>query len=45
VVGLALRWSARAALLQGGVMGLFGLWVAVSTIQYALTGTVPHAAM
>jgi len=24
-------------------MGLFGLWVAASTIHHALTGTVPHA--
>jgi Co/Zn/Cd efflux system component len=24
-------------------MGLFGLWVAASTIQHALTGTVPNA--
>jgi Co/Zn/Cd efflux system component len=43
VVGLALRWRARAALLKGGVMGLFGLWVAVSTIHHAITATVPHA--
>jgi hypothetical protein len=43
VVGLALQWRARAALLKGGVMGLFGLWVAASTIHHALTGTVPHA--
>ena len=45
VVGLALRWRARAALLKGGVMGLFGLWVAVSTIHHAITATVPHAEM
>src|SRR5215470_13482078 len=43
VVGLALQWRARAALLKGGVMGLFGLWVTASTIYHALTGTVPHA--
>src|SRR4026209_1214579 len=42
VVGLALHWRARAALLKGGVMGLFGLWVAVSTLHHALTATVPH---
>src|SRR5262245_4114514 len=45
VVGLALRWRARAALLKGGVMGLFGLWVAVSTVHHAITATVPHADM
>ena len=43
VVGLALSWRARAALLKGVIMGLFGLWVAVSTIQHAITSTVPHA--
>jgi Co/Zn/Cd efflux system component len=43
VVGLALRWRARAALLKGGVMGLFGLWVAASTIYHAITAAVPRA--
>jgi Co/Zn/Cd efflux system component len=43
VVGLALHWRARAALLKGAVMGAFGLWVAGSTIHHALAGTVPHA--
>jgi Co/Zn/Cd efflux system component len=45
VVGLALHWRARAALLKGGVMGLFGLWVAASTVHHAITATVPHAEM
>ncbi len=45
VAGLALRWRAWAALLKGSVMGLFGLWVAVSTIHHAITATVPHAEM
>ena len=43
VVGLALQWRARAALLKGSVMGVFGLWVAVSTIYHAITTTVPRA--
>jgi len=43
VAGLALHWRARAALLKGSVMGLFGLWVAGSTIYHAVTATVPHA--
>jgi Co/Zn/Cd efflux system component len=43
VVGLALRWRTRAALLKGGVMGLFGLWVAASTVSHAITATVPRA--
>jgi Co/Zn/Cd efflux system component len=42
------RWAwrctgARAALHKDGVMGLFRLWVAASTVHHALTGTVPHA--
>jgi Co/Zn/Cd efflux system component len=43
VVGLALRWRAGAALLKGAVMGLFGLWVAASTVSHAITATVPRA--
>jgi Co/Zn/Cd efflux system component len=43
VVGLALRWRAMAALVKGSVMGAFGLWVAASTIYYAVAGTVPTA--
>src|SRR5437867_1883030 len=43
VVGLALRWRARAALLKGGVMGLFGLWVGISTAYHAILLTVPRA--
>src|SRR5207253_6985232 len=43
VVGLALHWRARAALFKGSVMGMFGLWVAASTIYSAVTATVPKA--
>ena len=43
VFGLALRRRAVAALLKGGVMGAFGLWVAASTIYYAVAGVVPKA--
>ena len=43
VVGLALRSRARAALLKGAVMGLFGLWVAAGTVSHALAATVPRA--
>jgi uncharacterized membrane protein YccF (DUF307 family) len=42
VVGLALHWRARAALLKGAAMGLFGLWVAASTVHHAIAATVPH---
>ena len=43
VVGLALHWRAQAALLKGSVMGIFGLWVAASTIYSAVTAAVPKA--
>ncbi len=40
VVGLALQWRARAALLKGGIMGLFGLWVTTSTVHHATAAIV-----
>ena len=43
VLGMALRWRARASLLKAASMGAFGLWVAVTTIQHAMSGTVPAA--
>jgi Co/Zn/Cd efflux system component len=43
VLGMALQWRARAALIKAASMGLFGLWVAGTTIQHALAGTVPEA--
>lgn len=43
VAGLALHWRARAAQLKGSVMGLFGVWVAASTIYHAVIATVPQA--
>jgi Co/Zn/Cd efflux system component len=45
VIGLALRWRARASLLKAATMGAFGLWVAGTTIQHALAGTLPAAPM
>ena len=41
VLGLGIRWRARAALVKGASMGLFGLWVIGSVIWHALNGTVP----
>ncbi len=41
VLGLGIRWRARAALVKGASMGLFGLWVIASVIWHALHGTVP----
>jgi Co/Zn/Cd efflux system component len=43
VIGLALVWRARAALVKGISMGLLGLWVAGNTLWHALTGTLPQA--
>ena len=41
VLGLSIRWRAGAALVKGGSMGLFGLWVIGSVIWHAFHGTVP----
>lgn len=43
VLGMALQWRARAAMIKAASMGIFGLWVAGTTIQHALAGTVPEA--
>lgn len=43
VAGLALAWRARAALIKGATMGVFGLGVLASTTWHAVSGTVPHA--
>lgn len=43
VLGMALHWRARASLLKAATMAAFGLWVAVVTINHALSGTVPTA--
>jgi Co/Zn/Cd efflux system component len=43
VLGMALQWRARASLLKAASMGIFGLWIAGTTIQHALAGTVPEA--
>ena len=41
VLGLGARWRAGAALLKGGSMGVFGLWVVGSLAWHALHDTVP----
>lgn len=43
VVGMALRYRASAALVKGGTMGLFGLWVIATVVWHALHGTLPSA--
>jgi Co/Zn/Cd efflux system component len=43
VVGMALRYRAMAALVKGGTMAAFGLWVIGAVIWHALHGTLPNA--
>ena len=43
VVGMALRWRARAALVKGTSLGALGVWIFATTIWHALRGTLPHA--
>jgi Co/Zn/Cd efflux system component len=43
VLGMALQWRAGASLIKAVSMGLFGLWIAGTTIQHAIAGTVPEA--
>lgn len=43
VLGMALRWRARAALLKGASMGLFGLWVMGNSVYHLIVPGVPTA--
>src|SRR5215208_6915965 len=43
VVGMALRYRAMAALVKGGTMGVFALWVIGTVIWHAVHGTLPSA--
>jgi Co/Zn/Cd efflux system component len=43
VVGATVRSRAHVALLKGGTMGLFGVWVLVQTVLQLWRGDVPHA--
>lgn len=43
VAGLALAWRARAALVKGGTLIAFALWVLGSTAWHALHSTLPEA--
>ncbi len=45
VVGMHLRWRARAALIKGLTMGLFGIWVLATTVWRIHEGGVPEAHM
>jgi len=42
VLSHALVWRARAALLKGATMAVFGLWVLYATIERLLAGQVPE---
>jgi len=42
VAGTALGWRARAAVVKGGTLIAFALWVLGSTVWHALHGTLPH---
>ncbi|MGF7213429.1 Co/Zn/Cd efflux system component [Skermanella aerolata] len=43
VLGMALQWRARAALIKGVSLGAVGLWVAGQTAWNAIYQTVPQA--
>ncbi len=43
VLGMALHWRARASLVKAASMAAFGVWVAFTTINHAMAGTVPEA--
>lgn len=43
VVGMHLAWRARAAMVKGLSMGLFGLWVIGTTVWRIAEGGVPEA--
>jgi Co/Zn/Cd efflux system component len=43
VVGMALRYRAKAAMLKGATMGIFGLWVMGVAGWHAFHGTLPQA--
>jgi Co/Zn/Cd efflux system component len=43
VIGLTIRWRASAALVKGGIMALFGLWVAGSIVSNAIAASMPEA--
>ena len=43
VAGMALTWRARAAVVKGGTLGVFALWVLLSTAWHAFHGPLPRA--
>lgn len=43
VAGMALKWRSRAAMVKGGTMLLFALWVLANTVWHIFHSTVPQA--
>ena len=43
VLNRSINWRAKASIIKGSTMGLFGLWILGSTIYKALTTGVPQA--
>lgn len=41
VLGMALKFRARASIIKGLTMGLFGLWVTGNTIWFFISGSFP----
>ncbi len=45
VLGLAMRWRSASAMIKGGAMLAFGLWVIGATVWSLITKGVPNAAV
>lgn len=43
VAGMALKWRSRAAMVKGGTMLCFALWVLANTVWHIFHDTVPQA--
>lgn len=43
VLNRSINWRAKASIIKGGTMGLFGLWILGSTVYKALTTGIPQA--
>ncbi len=45
VVGRSLAWRSGAAMLKGGAMGLFGVWILAAAVARVIAGPTPEAAV
>jgi len=43
VIGMALRYRAKAALIKGATMGLLAMWVLGAVVWHSVHRTLPHA--